>query len=142
LLATFGEIHPAVLAACDASAPMAGAEIFMAAIPQSRATGAARPLLKLEALQPVSRDFAFVVDKGVTAAKLIKAAKDAEKNLIRDVTVFDVYEGDRVGTDKKSVALSVTLQPTDKTLTDTEIDAIASRITTAVGKATGAVLRG
>jgi phenylalanyl-tRNA synthetase beta chain len=142
LLATFGEIHPAVLAACDAAGPMVACEIFIAGIPQSRSTSAARPLLKLEPLQPVNRDFAFVVDRAVTAAKLIKAAKDADKNLIRDVTVFDVYEGERLGADKKSVALSVTLQPGEKTLTDAEIEGIAARITAAVTKATGAVLRG
>jgi phenylalanyl-tRNA synthetase beta chain len=141
LLATFGEIHPAVLTACDTSNPMAGCEIFVANLPQSRSTAAARPLLKMESLQPVTRDFAFVVERGVTAAKLIKAMKDADKNLIREVTVFDVYEGERVETGKKSVALSVTLQPTDKTLTDAEIDQISSRITAAVSKATGAVLR-
>jgi phenylalanyl-tRNA synthetase beta chain len=142
LLATFGEVHPALLMACDAAGPMTACEIFIAAIPQSRKEGAARPLLKLDALQPVNRDFAFVVDRAVTAAKLIKAAKDAEKNLIRDVTVFDVFEGERLGADKKSVALSITLQPTEKTLTDAEIEGIASRITASVAKATGAVLRG
>ena len=142
LLATFGEIHPALLAACDASGPMAACEIFLASVPQSRATGTAKPLLKLEPLQPVARDFAFVVGRDVTAAKLIKAVRDADKNLIRDVTVFDVYEGEHVGADKKSVALNVTLQPTEKTLTDAEIEAVASRITVTVTKATGAVLRG
>ena len=138
LLAVFGEIHPGVLAACDAAGLMVACEIFPAAIPQSRNTGAARPLLKLEPLQPVNRDFAFVVDRSVTAAKLIKAVKDADKNLIRDVSVFDVYEGKNLGADKKSVALSVTLQPGEKTLTDAEIEAIAARITAAVTKATGA----
>ncbi len=139
-LAYFGEIHPAVLAACDASGPMAACEVFVAAIPPSRG-GNARPLLKLEPLMPLVRDFAFVVDKAVTAAKLIRAAKDAEKNLIREVTVFDVFEGARLGGDKKSVALSVTLQPSDKTLTDAEIEQIVARITAAVTKATGATLR-
>jgi phenylalanyl-tRNA synthetase beta chain len=87
------------------------------------------------------RDFAFVVTRDMTAAKLIKAIRDAEKTLIRDVIVFDVYEGGHLGADKKSVALSVSLQPTDKTLTDAEIEAIAARITTSVTKATGATLR-
>ncbi|HUY68347.1 MAG TPA: phenylalanine--tRNA ligase subunit beta, partial [Alphaproteobacteria bacterium] len=141
LLASFGEIHPAVLLACDASAPMAGCEIFLAAIPQSRAAGNARPLLKLEPLQPVVRDFAFVVESGVTAAKLIKAIRDAGKDLIRDVTVFDVYEGDRIEAGKKSVALGVTLQPAEHTLTDAEIEALATRIADSAKKAVGAVLR-
>jgi len=141
LLATFGEIHPAVLAGCYAEGPMAACEIFLAAIPLSRSANAARPLLKLEALQPVNRDFAFVVDHGVTAAKLIRAIRDADKNLIREVTVFDVYEGKGIETGKKSIALNVTLQPTDKTFTDAEIEQISARITAAAGKATGAVLR-
>ena len=142
VLATFGEIHPSVLTACDAAAPVVGCEIFLANIPAARSSGTAKPLLKLESLQPVSRDFAFVVDRGVTAAKLVKAIKDADKNLIREVTLFDVYEGEKVATDKKSVALSVTLQPADKSLTDAEIEAVAAKITASVGKATGAVLRG
>jgi phenylalanyl-tRNA synthetase beta chain len=142
LLATFGEIHPALLAACDAAGPMTGAEIFFANIPQSRSASTAKPLLKLAALQSVARDFAFVVDSNVTAAKLIRAVKDADKILIRDVNVFDVYEGERLGSSKKSVAVSVTLQPADKTLTDVEIDALSTKITAAVASATGAVLRG
>ena len=142
VLAYFGEIHPSVLSACDAEGPMAASEILLAAIPQSRGTSTAKPLLKLDALQAVSRDFAFVVDGSVTAAKLIKAVRDADKILIREVSVFDVYEGDKVEAGKKSVALSVTLQPGDKTLTDADIEAVAGRITASVAKATNAVLRG
>jgi phenylalanyl-tRNA synthetase beta chain len=142
VLAYFGEIHPAMLAACDAEGPVVAAEIFLAAIPQSRTTGSSRPLLKLEVQQPVTRDFAFVVGSDVTAAKLVKAVKDSDKSLIREVTVFDVYEGDKIEAGKKSVALSVTLQPAEKTLTDAEIEAAAVRITAAASKATGAVLRG
>lgn len=141
VLAYFGEVHPSVLAACDAEGPMAIAEIFTAAIPQSRAAGSAKPLLKMDALQAVSRDFAFVVDRAVTAARLVKAVRDADKNLIRDVNVFDVYEGDKVEAGKKSLAVSVSLQPGDKTLTDADIDAVAARITASVAKAVGATLR-
>jgi phenylalanyl-tRNA synthetase beta chain len=142
VLAYFGEIHPSVLAACDAAGPIVGCEIFLASIPAPRSSGTAKPLLKLETLQPVSRDFAFVVDRSVTAAKLVKAIKDADKNLIRDVNLFDVYEGDKIAADKKSIAISVSLQPADKSLTDAEIEAISAKITASVGKATGAVLRG
>ncbi|MFY9288324.1 MAG: phenylalanine--tRNA ligase subunit beta [Alphaproteobacteria bacterium] len=141
VLAYFGEIHPALLIASDASGPMVGSEIFFTQIPQSRSVSSAKPLLKLEALQPVTRDFAFVVGSEVTAAKLITAIKSADKNLIRDVSVFDVYEGERLGAGKKSVALSVTLQPTDKSLTDAEIEKISANITAAATKATGATLR-
>ncbi|MDD5585396.1 MAG: phenylalanine--tRNA ligase subunit beta [Alphaproteobacteria bacterium] len=142
LLGYFGELHPSLLAACGAEGPMTGCELFLAAIPAPRASGAARPLLKLDALQPVRRDFAFVVFADVTAEKLIKAVKSADKNLIRDVAVFDVYEGKGVGAGKKSVALSVTLQPAERSLTDAEIEDISSRITAAVAKATGGALRG
>jgi phenylalanyl-tRNA synthetase beta chain len=142
ILAYFGEIHPSVLSACDISGPVAACEVFINNIPLSRSSGTAKPPLKLEALQSVSRDFAFVVDRSVSASKLIRAIKDADKVLIREVNLFDVYEGDKVPADKKSVALSVTLQPTDKSLTDAEIDAVAGKITLSVQKATGAVLRG
>jgi len=142
VLAVFGELHPALLAACGAEGPMVGCEIFVAAIPQPRSGGTAKPLLKLETLQAVTRDFAFVVDRAVAADKLVKAARGADKTLIRDVTVFDVYEGERMGADKKSIALSVTLQPAERSLTDAEIESLATRITAAVAKATGATLRG
>ena len=141
LLAYFGEVHPVVLAACDAEGPMVAAEIFVDNIPASRSTGTAKPLLKVETLQAVARDFAFVVARDVTAAKLINAVKAADKNLIRDVTVFDVYEGDRMEAGKKSVAISVALQPAEKTLTDAEIEAVGTRIAESVAKATGATLR-
>jgi phenylalanyl-tRNA synthetase beta chain len=142
ILAAFGELHPSIMVAADVSTPMVACEIFFTAIPQSRSSGTAKPLLKLEPLQAISRDFAFVVESDVTAAKLVKAVRDADKVLIRDVNVFDVYIGEHVASGKKSVALSVTLQPTEKTLTDAEIEAIATRITAAVTKATGAILRG
>ena len=113
----------------------------MAQIPQPRSSGSAKPLLKLENLQPVSRDFAFVVARDIAVEKLIKAIKGADKNLIREVSVFDIYEGEHVAAGQKSVALSVTLQPSQQTLTEVELEAIASKITSAVTAATGAVLR-
>ena len=142
LLAYFGELHPAVIEACDAQGPIVACEVYLANIPAPRSSGTAKPLLKLEALQPVARDFAFLLDEGVQADKLIGAIKKADKTLIRDVTIFDVYQGKGIAEGKKSVALSVALQPTDHTLTDGELEAISTRITDAVGKATGGVLRG
>ena len=126
VLAYFGEIHPGLLLACDAAGADGRIRNLLcqySSKPLKRHRQAAS--LKLEPLQPVARDFAFVVGQEVSVAKLIQAIKGADKNLIRDVAVFDVYEGDKVGADKKSVALSVTLQPTDKTLTDAEIEAIS-----------------
>lgn len=142
LLGYFGELHPSFIKACDADGAMVGCEIFLAAIPQPRGNATARPLLKLESLQSVSRDFAFVVDEAVTADKLVKAIRGADKALIREVTIFDVYAGDKIAVGKKSVALSITLQPSGKALTDADLDAVSARIAASVTKATGAILRG
>ncbi|MDD2324911.1 MAG: phenylalanine--tRNA ligase subunit beta [Alphaproteobacteria bacterium] len=142
LLGYFGELHPAVLQACDAQGPMVACELYLAAIPAPRKSGTARPLLKLEALQPVSRDFAFLLDQNVEADKMIAAIKKADKALIREVAIFDVYTGKGVADGKKSVALSVTMQPTDHTLTDAELEGLTAKIAGAVEKATGGVLRG
>jgi phenylalanyl-tRNA synthetase beta chain len=90
----------------------------------------------------VSRDFAFIVDKSVPVSDMIKATQAAERALITDIAVFDVYEGTGVPEGKVSIALAVTLQPVEKTLTDTEIDAVSTRIVAEVTKKTGAVLRG
>jgi phenylalanyl-tRNA synthetase beta chain len=94
------------------------------------------------ALLPVTRDFAFVVDAQVLSADVVKAAAATDKALITDVRVFDVFEGESIGKGKKSLALEVTLQPREKTLTDAEIDAVAARIVAQVEKATGAKIRG
>lgn len=141
LLGTFGELHPSVLEACDASGPMVACEIYLANIPQPRSQSSERPLLKIDSLQPVSRDFAFVLDEAVSADKLVKAIKGADKKLIREVTLFDVYQGKGIEPGKKSVALSVSLQPEDRTLTDADLESVVAKITAQVAKATGGVLR-
>jgi phenylalanyl-tRNA synthetase beta chain len=140
-LAHFGELHPAVLAAMKLAGPAAAFEAFLDRVPAPRARGTARPLLRLSPFQPVERDFAFVVDASVPAGAVLRAAKGAERNHIVGVELFDVYEGEGVGTGKKSVAIAVRLQPTEATFTDAEIEAIGAKIVAAVAKATGAVLR-
>jgi len=140
-LAYFGELHPKIAAAFDLKYPAAAFEIFLDAIPESKAKGKARPAFAPSQFQAVERDFAFVVDSKVTADEIIKAAKSAERALIDSVSVFDVYEGKGVPEGKKSLAISVRLQPKDKTLTDPEIEAIAQKIVAAVTKATGGTLR-
>jgi phenylalanyl-tRNA synthetase beta chain len=92
-------------------------------------------------LQPLERDFAFVVDAKVSADEILRAARNAERPLIDSIGVFDVYEGKGVADGKKSIAITIRLQPKDKTLTDAEIEAIAEKIVAAVTKATGASLR-
>ena len=139
----FGELHPRVLEALDATVPLAAFEITLDLIPPPKARPTkAKPKLDLPDFQPVERDFAFIVDKSVKAGDLIKAAQGADRNLIVNVGVFDLYAGAGVPEGKKSVALNVTLQPREKTLTDAEIEAVAQKIVAEAGKKTGATLRG
>ena len=132
VLARFGEIHPRVLDRLEA--------VFVDAAPPAGAS-AARPPLRLSALQPVERDFAFVVDPAVHAEALVRAARAADRTLIADVRVFDVFEGGGLGAGKKSIAITVVLQPSERTLTDAEIEDMAGRIVAEVEGATGGVLR-
>ena len=143
VLAAFGELHPGVLTALDVKGPMVACEVFIDRLPQPKKakTGAARPLLKASNFQPVERDFAFVVEAGVAAETLLRAVRNADKDLITDVGLFDAYEGPHVGEGKKSLAVSVMLQPKDATLTDEQIEGVAKKIVTAVEKACGGRLR-
>jgi len=109
--------------------------------PKAKATRA-KPMLELSAFQPVERDFAFIVDRGVKAGDIVRTAQAVDKKLIANVGVFDVYEGKGIDPGKKSVAIAVTLQPRDKTMTDEEIEALAAKIVAEVTKRTGGTLRG
>jgi phenylalanyl-tRNA synthetase beta chain len=140
-LVEFGELHPRVLKSLDVSGPMIGFEIVLEAIPEPKRKGAkTRPALNLSPLMPLSRDFAFVVERSRPAGDLVRAVGGAEKTLIDDVRVFDVYEGPGVPDGFKSVALEVRLQPREKTLTDAEIEAVSKDIVAAAEKL-GAKLR-
>ncbi len=99
-------------------------------------------MLELSAFQPVERDFAFVVERTVKAADIVRTTQSVDRKLITNVTVFDVYEGEGIDPGKKSIAIAVTLQPREKTMTEPEIDAVAAKIVAEVGKRTGGVLRG
>ncbi|HKN09701.1 MAG TPA: phenylalanine--tRNA ligase subunit beta, partial [Pseudomonadota bacterium] len=142
VLGHFGELHPQVLDALDAQGPLVAFEVILERIPEPKAKATqAKPALELSPLQPVERDFAFVVDRSIRAGDLVRAIHSADRKLISKVAVFDVYEGAGIEPGKKSIAISVTLQPREKTMTDQEIEAIAARIVGEVGKRTGAVLR-
>jgi phenylalanyl-tRNA synthetase beta chain len=143
VIAHFGELHPAIVEAMDLPGPIVAAEIVLEAIPvpKQKATRT-KPALAMSGLMPVARDFAFVVDETVEAARIVKAAESADRKLIGEVGVFDVYRGEHVGPGRKSVALEVVLRPTERTLTDDDIDAVSKAIVAAVSKATGATLRG
>jgi phenylalanyl-tRNA synthetase beta chain len=138
VLAVFGELHPAVVAAFDLSGPVAAFELILDAVPETKSK---RTSFAASPYQAVERDFAFVVNASVTADEIVKAAKTAERNLIETVAVFDLYEGKGVPEGKKSLAITVRLQPKDKTLTDAEIEAVGQKIVAAVAKATGGTLR-
>lgn len=143
VMACFGEIHPALLEEMGIREKISAFEVFLGNIPEARKkSGTARPLLTLSALQPVTRDFAFVVDETVDAEALVKAAIGADKDLIREVEIFDVYQGENVEKGKKSIALNVTLQPKDQTLTETELENIAGKIVNNISSKTGGQLRG
>jgi phenylalanyl-tRNA synthetase beta chain len=141
-VAYFGEIHPRALKALDVEAPALAFEVFLDALAPPRPRGRAKPPLEKLDLQPLTRDFAFVVDDGVAAADLVRAAFSADKQLIADISLFDVYRGERMPAGKKSLAIEVTLQPRDRTMTDADIEAASARIVSAVMKATGGTLRG
>ncbi|TWI80709.1 phenylalanyl-tRNA synthetase beta subunit [Roseibium hamelinense] len=142
-LAVFGELHPRTLRALDIEGPLAVFEVLLDNLPQPKGKGGrSKGALNASGLMPVRRDFAFVVDKGLSAETLLKAARGADKTLINDVTLFDIYEGPGVDEGKKSLAIDVVLQPRQKTLTDEEIDGISQKIISAVKKATGGELRG
>jgi phenylalanyl-tRNA synthetase beta chain len=142
VLAQFGELHPRVLKALDLRGPIVAFEVFLETLPEPKAKdGSLRPALLLSPFQPLRRDFAFVVDEAVAAEKLLRAAKGADKTLVADVELFDLYVGENVGSGKKSLAITVTLQPTEKTLTDDEIATVSQKIVAKVEKATGGVLR-
>ena len=143
ILGYFGELHPRAAEALGADGPLLAFEVILDRIPDAKQKATrAKPLLELSAFQPVSRDFAFIVDRSVKSGDLVRAAQNVDKKLISGVTVFDVYEGKGIDDGKKSVAIAVTMQPREKTLTDVEIEAAAAKIVAEVTKKTGGTLRG
>ncbi len=143
VIGAFGEVHPKILKALDVKGPLVAFEIHLDALPLPKAKPTkVKPKLVLSDFQPVTRDFAFIVDKAVAAGDMVKTAQGTDRALIANVGVFDLYEGAGVEAGKKSVALAVTLQPTEKTLTEAEIEAVGSKIVAEIGKRYGATLRG
>jgi phenylalanyl-tRNA synthetase beta chain len=143
VLGHFGELHPRILEALDAEGPLVAFEVILDAIPTPKARATrVKPALDLSPFQPVTRDFAFVVARSVKAGDLVRAAQNVDRKLITGVTLFDLYEGQGIDPDKKSIAIAVTIQPREKTMTDQEIEALAGKIVAEVGKRTGGTLRG
>ncbi|MDO6730006.1 phenylalanine--tRNA ligase subunit beta [Marinovum sp. 2_MG-2023] len=142
VLGVFGELHPKVLQAMDIKGPAMAFTLWPDAIPMPRKSGATRAALALNDLQAVERDFAFVLDADVAALDVVNAASGADKALIAGVRVFDEFIGGSLGEGKKSLAITVRLQPSDKTLTEKDIEAVSAKVVEKVAKATGGVLRG
>ncbi|MCE8553198.1 phenylalanine--tRNA ligase subunit beta [Ruegeria pomeroyi] len=142
VLGVFGELHPRVLQAMDVKGPAVAFVLWPEEVPLPRKSGTTREALALRDLQAVERDFAFVVDANVEALTLVNAAAGADKALIEDVRVFDEFIGGSLGEGKKSLAITVRLQPTETTLKEKDIEAVSAKIVEKVAKATGGTLRG
>jgi phenylalanyl-tRNA synthetase beta chain len=143
VVASFGELHPALLKALLAQGPIYAFELGLDALPMPKAkAGKTRPALDKADRSPVRRDFAFMVAEKVPAGDIIRMAMKADPKLITAARVFDVYRGANVGDGRKSVAIEVTIQPRGENLTDEQIEGVAQAIVKSVAKATGAVLRG
>ncbi|MEC7490689.1 MAG: phenylalanine--tRNA ligase subunit beta [Pseudomonadota bacterium] len=143
ILASFGDIHPKVLREMDLGTNAVGFVVNLHNVPDGKKkSSSTRPFLELSPFQAVHRDFAFVVATDVAAGDIVRAASSVDREIVADVSVFDVYDGEHVGEDKKSIAISVTLQPVKATLTDEEISVVEKKITDAVQKRTGGILRG
>ena len=141
-LGVFGELHPKVLREMDIKGAAVAFTIWPEEVPQPKNRTATRPALVVSEFQAVERDFAFVIDASVEALTLVNAAAGADKALIADVRVFDEFVGGSLGEGKKSLAITVRLQPTEGTLKEADIEAVSAKIIEKVAKATGGVLRG
>jgi phenylalanyl-tRNA synthetase beta chain len=139
ILGAFGELHPRVLAELDLPGPLVAFTLNLDAVPDPKRRKKTAP--DLAPFQPLRRDFAFLADTAVAADAVLRAARGAERALITGVSLFDVYEGDKLPEGKKSVAIEVTFQPRERTLKDEEIEAAVRKVIAAVAKATGATLR-
>jgi phenylalanyl-tRNA synthetase beta chain len=140
VLGSFGELHPRVVTALDLAGPVTAFQLDLDAVgePKQRRR---RSAPDLPPFQPIRRDFAFLVDGAVTADAVLRAARGADRALIAGVSLFDVYQGDRLPPGKKSLAIEIVLQPRERTLTDAEIEATCEKVVAAVAKATGGTLR-
>ncbi len=128
VLGAFGELHPAVLEALDARPPIAGFEVFLDAVPAAARRRVQSRRLRLSVFQPIERDFAFVVDRDLPAETLLRAARGVDRKLVSEIRLFDVYEGTGLPEGKKSLAITVVLQPQERTLTEAEIEGFSKRL--------------
>ena len=142
IIGHFGELHPRALKTLDIEGDVSGFEIILNALPAPKIKPTKmKPKLEISDLQPLTRDFAFIVDQTAKAGDLLKAVASADRELITSTTIFDVYDGTGVPAGKKSIGVAVTLQPREKTLTDAEIETVAQKIIAEAQRKTQATLR-
>jgi len=143
ILAVFGEIHPMILEKIDVSAPLVGFEVYLDNIPATKkGKGAAKSPLTLSPLQPVSKDFAFLVNEDIAADSVMGAVSKGAGKMMTQARIFDVYQGKGVPEGQKSIAVAVEWVPTDKTLTDEDIESLMTAVVDQVTAKTGGTLRG
>jgi len=141
-LASFGEFHPQIAEIFGLRGIAVGFEIYVDDVPMPKSKGPARALLSMSVFQPVSRDFACIVDESLAAGELLRAVKSGAGPLMSDMRIFDIYQGENIEAGKKSVAVTLTFSPSKATLTDEEIDKISESVIEVAAKNCGAVLRG
>ncbi|MBB5711987.1 phenylalanine--tRNA ligase subunit beta [Sphingomonas xinjiangensis] len=141
VLAAFGAVHPSVAKAFDLSGDVVAVELYLDALPAKRGSGFMRPAYTPPALQAVTRDFAFLVPDTLVAGDLVRTVKGADKGVITDARLFDLFVGQGVPEGQKSLAVEITLQPGEKSFTDADIKAVADKVVAAAAKL-GATLRG
>jgi phenylalanyl-tRNA synthetase beta chain len=142
IIAAFGEIHPTIAKKFDIKKSIYAFEVFYDNLPSPKPKKSfSKGSFEISNLQKVNRDFAFIFDKDIQAQNIIGTIKKADKKYIKDISIFDIYEGEHIEAGKKSVALKVTLEPQEKTFTDEEIDNISNKIISSVENSFNAKLR-
>ena len=141
IIANFGEIHPEILDDFGLKKTVFGFEIFYESIPLPKRNKISRSMLKISNLQSVTREFAFLVDDKIEAEKVCQIAKSIKKDLITDVTILDIYKGDKIPQNMKSIAIKVIIQPIQETLTDLELEEISTNLINAIEKKLSGSLR-
>ena len=137
----FGELHPRVANQFKIKNKTNIFELYLDELPNTEKKTTNKPVLNLSDFQIVTRDFAFVIDKKVKSEEVVTSAFKVDKELIRNVEIFDLFEDDSLGKDKKSIAIKVTLQSNEKTLAENDISEISSKIIESVEKSTSGTVR-
>jgi len=141
IIATFGEIHPLILKKFNLSVNVVGFEVNIENVPFPKKVTSVKKLLKLDNLQEVKRDFSFIIDKTVSSGEITRCISSIDKDIIKEVRVFDLYEGEKIEADKKSLGVTVFLQPKLNTFSEEDLEGYSKRIIENVSSKLGGYLR-